>query len=93
VACGTPGPGAVAVQIISTDDTAGSKTWTVPLATLAGGYNPNMPFTAATNNQSGSGVLTIRSNGSAAINYSTTYTACTAGTGTYRAFLSVVQGQ
>jgi hypothetical protein len=87
--CATPGPGAVSIGLAWTDET-GAKTATFPLS-------PNGSTTLGTtmglgvNTNYATGTFNMYSAGSAAIQYSTTYTACTSGTGTYTIRLSAAR--
>jgi len=88
--CGTPGPAAVSVTLGWTDETS-AKTLQVPLAGagISGGNSMALGNTA----NFGSGALTLWSAGSAAITYSTSYTGCASGTGTYALRLAARQVQ
>lgn len=72
VVCATPGPAVTALTISFTDE-IGARTQTTG--------NIALGATGATNQNGGSIVLWTAA--STAINYSTSYTACTSGTGTY----------
>lgn len=83
VACATPGPGVVGFQLSWTDQTGTKTTQTVPVYVI-GGATPltQLPFLNATTSYAW-GRATIFSAASVNIQYATSYTACTSGTGTY----------
>lgn len=82
VGCATVGSGSVGINVIYTDAT-GAQTAVVPLSGASGVEGQAMAFTTGTTNQFATGSIEIYSAGTAAISYSTTYTACSSGTGTY----------
>ena len=90
VSCATPGSAAASVTLGWTDETS-AKTLQVGLsgAGISGGNSMALGNTS----NFGSGSFTLWSAGTAAITYSTSYTACTSGTGTYALRLSVRQVQ
>ncbi len=89
-ACATPGSAAVAVTIAWADETS-AKSLQVPLTGVGVSGGNTMAMGNTGNFASGS--LTLWSAGSAAINYLTTYTACTTGTGSYALRIAVRQVQ
>lgn len=88
--CTTAGSAAASLTIGWTDET-NAKTLQVPLggSGISGGNSLTLGSTA----NFGSGVVTLWSAGSANITYSTSYTACTTGTGTYAVRIAVRQLQ
>jgi len=90
VSCTTPGSAAASLTIGWTDETS-AKTLQVPLsgAGITGGNSMALGSTA----NFGSGAMTLWSAGSGNITYSTSYTACTTGTGTYAVRIAVRQLQ
>ena len=90
VGCTTPGSAAASLTIGWTDET-NAKTLQVPLsgAGVSGGNSIALGSTA----NFGNGTITLWSAGSANITYSTSYTGCTTGTGTYALRLAVRQLQ
>ncbi|MFZ0199303.1 MAG: hypothetical protein WB523_19290 [Candidatus Sulfotelmatobacter sp.] len=90
VACTTPGSAAASLTIGWTDETS-AKTLQVPLsgAGVSGGNSVSLGNTA----NFGNGTITLWSAGSTNITYSTSYTGCTTGTGTYALRLAVRQVQ
>jgi hypothetical protein len=88
--CSTPGSAAAALTIGWTDET-GAKTFQVPLsgAGVSGGNSVALGDTSSF----GSGTISLWSAGTVAISYSTSYTACTTGTGTYALRVAVRQVQ
>ncbi len=89
-ACTSAGPAAVAVTLGWTDET-NAKTVQVSLsgAGVSGGNSLGLGSTS----NFGSGEFSVWSAGTAAITYSTSYTACTTGTGTYALRMAVRQVQ
>jgi hypothetical protein len=82
VTCATPGPAAVAVSITFTDEVGTKSAQTVPLdVTGATSLSGTLPLGNTTGNATGT--TSFWSTGASAIQYATTYTACTTGTGTY----------
>jgi hypothetical protein len=92
VTCATPGPAVVAVTLTWTDE-AGTKTaQVIPLdVNFATSLSANLALGTTTGQAFGK--VVIRSTGTNPIQYATTYTACTSGTGTYNLDLTVVQDQ
>jgi len=90
LACTTAGSAAAAVTIGWTDE-VGAKTLQVPLSGTGISGGNSLGLGNATN--FGSGTLTLWSAGSANITYSTSYTGCTTGTGTYAVRIAVRQLQ
>jgi hypothetical protein len=90
VACTTPGSAAAALTIGWTDET-NAKTLQVPLSGAGVSGGNSLPLGSTAN--FGNGSITIWSAGSANITYSTSYTGCTAGTGTYALRIAVRQLQ
>ena len=90
VSCATPGPATASITMGWTDETS-AKTLQVGLsgAGISGGNSMALGNTS----NFGSGSLTLWSAGTAAITYSTSYAACTTGTGTYALRLAVRQVQ
>ncbi len=90
VSCTTPGSAVASLTIGWTDETS-AKTLQVPLsgAGITGGNSMALGSTA----NFGSGAMTLWSAGSANITYSTSYTGCTTGTGTYAVRIAVRQLQ
>ena len=88
--CSTAGSAAASLTLGWTDD-IGAKTLQLPLtgAGISGGNSMALGNTS----NFGSGSFTLYSAGGAAITYSTSYTACTTGTGTYALRLAVRQIQ
>ena len=89
-ACTTPGGAAATLTIAWTDET-GAKSFQVPLngAGVSGGNSLPLGNTA----DFGSGDVSLWSAGSANITYSTSYTGCTTGTGTYALRIALRQVQ
>jgi hypothetical protein len=79
-ACSSPGNGAATLAISWTDETS-TKTINVPL--LGTGISSGSTLYLGKPSNFGSGNISLWSSGSKAITYSTSYTACSAGTGTY----------
>ncbi len=90
VTCTTPGSAAASLTIGWADE-ASAKTLQVPLsgAGVSGGNTISLGSTA----NFGNGAITLWSAGSANITYSTSYTGCTTGTGTYALRIAVRQLQ
>ncbi len=90
LACTTAGSAAASLTIGWTDET-NAKTLQVPLsgAGVSGGNSIALGSTA----NFGNGSITLWSAGSANISYSTSYTGCTTGTGTYAVRIAVRQLQ
>ncbi|HUK26423.1 MAG TPA: hypothetical protein VLV49_17725 [Terriglobales bacterium] len=90
LSCTTPGSAAAALTIGWTDET-GAKTFQAPLSGtgVSGGNSLGLGSTS----NFGSGTISLWSVGTAAITYSTSYTGCTTGTGTYALRLAVRQVQ
>ena len=90
VSCTTPGSTAASLTIGWTDETS-AKTLQVPLsgAGVSGGNSIALGSTA----NFGNGTITLWSAGSTNITYSTSYTGCTTGTGTYALRIAVRQLQ
>jgi len=90
LACTTPGSASASLTIGWTDETS-VKTLQVPLsgAGVSGGNSITLGNTA----NFGNGTLTLWSAGSANVTYSTSYTGCTTGTGTYAVRIAVRQLQ
>jgi len=80
LSCTTPGSAAAALTIGWTDE-IGAKTQQAPLSGTGISGGNSMALGNATN--FGNGSITFWSAGGANITYSTSYTACTSGTGTY----------
>lgn len=91
VTCATPGLGAVGVTLTWQDETGTHTAQTLPLessgalTTLA----TTMPLGDTTTYASGD--FNIYTSGASAIQYATSYTACTSGTGTYTLRMSAIQ--
>ena len=79
-ACSSPGSAAVALQI-GWKDEASARTMNVPLAGSGIVNTDSMKLGAASG--FGSGEISLWSKGDAAITYSTSYTGCSSGSGTY----------
>jgi hypothetical protein len=90
VACTTAGSAATALTIGWTDET-NAKTQQVPLSGNGVSGGNSLPLGNTAN--FGSGSVTFWSAGSANITYSTSYTGCTTGTGTYAVRVTVRQLQ
>ena len=90
VSCTTPGPAAVSLTLGWTDETS-AKTMQVTLS--GAGISGGNSMALGNNSNFGSGSLALWSAGTAAITYSTSYTACTTGTGTYALRVAVRQVQ
>ncbi len=90
VACTTAGSAATALTIGWTDET-NAKTQQVPLSGTGVSGGNSLPLGNTAN--FGSGSVTFWSAGSANIIYSTSYTGCTTGTGTYAVRVTVRQLQ
>jgi hypothetical protein len=90
VSCSSAGPAAVSVTLGWTDETNGKT----QQASLTGsGISGGNSMTLGNTTSFGSGSLTLWSAGTAAITYSTSYTACTTGTATYALRMAVRQVQ
>jgi hypothetical protein len=90
VTCSSPGSGSMSISVGWTDETS-AKTLQVSLvgAGISGGNSMALGNTS----NFGSGSFGLWSSGSAAITYSTGYTGCTTGTGTYALRMAVRQVQ
>lgn len=92
VTCATPGPGTVGLTLTWTDETGTKSAVTVPMVVNGGATLLTTMALGNTTNWA-SGTLTIWTSGANAIQYATTYTACTSGTGTYSLRIWAEQGQ
>jgi hypothetical protein len=90
LACTTAGSAATSLTIGWTDET-GAKTFQSPLSGTGVSGGNSLPLGNTTN--FGSGDIALWSAGSANITYSTAYTGCTTGTGTYAVRVTVKQVQ
>jgi hypothetical protein len=90
VACTTAGSAAASLTIGWTDETS-AKTQQVPLSGTGVSGGNSLPLGNTAN--FGSGSITLWSAGSVNITYSTSYTGCTTGTGTYAVRIAVRQLQ
>ncbi|MGA9391483.1 MAG: hypothetical protein WBV69_13670 [Candidatus Sulfotelmatobacter sp.] len=90
VSCTTPGSAAASVTIGWTDETS-AKTLQVPLS--GSGVSGGNSITLGNTTNFGNGAITLWSSGSANITYSTSYTGCITGTGTYAVRIAVRQLQ
>ena len=90
VTCSTPGSASMSISVGWTDETS-AKTLQASLAGagISGGNSMGLGNTS----NFGSGSIGLWSSGSAAITYSTSYTGCTTGTGTYALRMAVRQVQ
>lgn len=93
-ACGTPGTGGVSLALTWTDAAGAHSAVAVPM-TDSVGLTPVNKFTFQTSNTAAwaSGQFTLWTTGASAIQYATTYTACSSGTGTYEVDISASRRQ
>lgn len=93
VNCGTPGPAAVGINLTWTDAATTRSTIAMPLTTDASVTATAGTIALGATTHWGSFDFTLYSTGANPIQYSTTYTGCTSGTGTYELELASYQVQ
>ena len=91
VTCATPGPATVGITLTWTDEGGTKTAQTLPMA-VNGGATPLTTMALGNTTNFASGHTSIWTTGTI-IQYATTYTACTSGTGTYAIRIAVTQVQ
>lgn len=90
VVCATPGPGVVGLQLSWTDETGAHATQTVPIF-ASGGATPATTLALGTATGYAWGTANVFAAAATAIQFATSYVACTAGTGTYALRIALEQ--
>jgi hypothetical protein len=92
VVCATPGPAVAGITVTYTDETGTKTAQTVPLV-VGGSGTLATTLALGTTTGAGYGVVVFWAAPSTNIQWATTYTGCTSGTGTYNVRVNLTQLQ